>query len=236
VEESTVEHPSFGILAGMGPQSTGAFVDLVVDECRRQYGARHDIDFPKMMICSQPAPFYEDRPTDHAALEAATLSGLRDLEATEVDFLAMACHTVHIYHPKLAARLRKPLLDMVEIAARALPPTATTVALIAARPTVESGIYQRALSSRGFVVVDSGWQEEVDGLLGLVRRPSGVDELSTAWRGLLARVAATGADLALVACLDLTGVLAHAQQTIPIVDAARSLAAEIVRTWLALRG
>lgn len=92
-----MEKPSIGILAGMGPRSTGPFIDMVVTECQRQYGARDDIDFPKMMICSQPAPFYEDRPVDDAALEEAIRSGLQDLERTGVDFLAIACNTVHIY-------------------------------------------------------------------------------------------------------------------------------------------
>lgn len=55
--------PTVGILAGMGPRSTAPFIDLVVTEYQVQYGARVDIDFPKMMICSQPAPFYEGRPT-----------------------------------------------------------------------------------------------------------------------------------------------------------------------------
>jgi aspartate/glutamate racemase len=32
--------PIIGILAGMGPRSTGPFLDLIVDECQRQYGAR----------------------------------------------------------------------------------------------------------------------------------------------------------------------------------------------------
>ena len=48
-----------GILAGMGPRSTAPFVDLVVSECRNQYGARHDIDFPPMMILSWPTPFFD---------------------------------------------------------------------------------------------------------------------------------------------------------------------------------
>jgi aspartate racemase len=75
-----MEKPTIGVLAGMGPASTAPFLDLLLNECRRQYGAHHDIDYPKILICSQPAPFFHDRPNDHAAMVAATLSGLRDLE------------------------------------------------------------------------------------------------------------------------------------------------------------
>jgi len=54
-----------GILAGMGPKSTGPFVDTVVTGCQTIYGAKHDMDFPHMMIYSCPTPFYMDRPIDH---------------------------------------------------------------------------------------------------------------------------------------------------------------------------
>lgn len=47
---------SLGVLAGMGPRSTAPFIDMLVDECQKQYGARFDIDYPKMHIISLPTP------------------------------------------------------------------------------------------------------------------------------------------------------------------------------------
>lgn len=35
-----------GVFAGMGPKSTGPFVDKVVDQCQKIFGAINDIDFP----------------------------------------------------------------------------------------------------------------------------------------------------------------------------------------------
>lgn len=137
-----MEHPLIGILAGMGPRSTAPFIDMVVTECQRQYGARDDIEFPKIMICSQPAPFYEDRPVDHDVLEAAIRVGLEDLERTGADLLAIACNTAHVYFPSLTEAVKPPLLDMVSLTAEAMPAAAGTLGLIAARPTVESEIYQ----------------------------------------------------------------------------------------------
>lgn len=164
-----MKKPSIGILAGMGPRSTGPFIDMVVTECQRQYGARDDIDFPKMMICSQPAPFYEDRPVDHAALEEAIREGLLDLERTGVDFLAIACNTAHIYYPQLARSVKVPLLNMVEIALEALPGDTRKLALVAARPTVESEVYQAGIRARGLPLFEPEWQSEVDHLLGMTR-------------------------------------------------------------------
>ena len=146
--------PTIGILAGMGPRSTAPFLDLLVTACQEMYGARHDIDFPKMLICSQPAPFYQDRPIDHSALEAATLEGLKQLEYAGADFLAIACNTVHIYYPRLASAVSVPLLNIVELAVQAVPALTEMVGLVAARPTIDAGIFQEALRNAGHKVID----------------------------------------------------------------------------------
>lgn len=230
-----MKHPVIGILAGMGPRSTAPFVDLVVSECQRQYGARDDIDFPKMMICSQPAPFYEDRPVDHDAMEVAIRAGLLDLERSGADFLAIACNTAHVYFPRLAATVTRPLLDMVALTVEAVPATAGTVGLIAARPTVEAQIYQKALAERGFAVAPVGWQDEVDHLLGMTRSAADGEEFAQHWRALGSLLREAGADTAVIACLDLSAILPHAPADLQIVDAAQCLAGGIVRRWLQLR-
>ena len=231
-----MRQPLIGILAGMGPRSTAPFLDLVVTECQRQYGARDDIDFPKMMICSQPAPFYEDRPPDHAALEAAIREGLQDLERTGADFLAIACNTAHIYYPQLAASVSVPVLNMMDLTLAAVPETACKLALIAARPTVESGVYQEGELGRRFAWADSDWQEDVDHLLGATRTSTAPELFANLWSGLMEKVQAAEADTAVVACLDLSAILAHAPAGLPRVDASQCLAREIVRQWLIRRG
>lgn len=227
--------PILGILAGMGPRSTGPFVDLVVTECQRQYGARHDIDFPKMLICSQPAPFYEDRPPDHAALEAATREGLLHLERAGASFLAIACNTVHIYYDRLATAVNVPLLDMVALAVAAIPTSARRVALIAARPTVEADLYQKLLRQRAIDVVPLDWQTEVDQFLAATRTSTDPAEHARRWARLLTQAQAAAADTVLVACLDLSAVLAHAHTPLRLVDAAQCLAREIVSRYVVLR-
>lgn len=227
-----MEKPSIGILAGMGPRSTGPFIDLVVSECQRQYGARDDIDFPKMMICSQPAPFYEDRPVDHVSMEDAIRSGLQDLERTGVDFLAIACNTAHIYYPQLARSVKVPLLNMVEITLEAIPSAAQKVALIAARPTVESDVYQTGIRARGLPLFEPDWQSQVDHLLGMTRTSAAPQEFTRQWGVLTEAARAGGVDTLIVACLDLSAVVAHAKTDLRIVDAAECLAREIVKQWL----
>lgn len=230
-EERLMQKPAIGILAGMGPGSTAPFIDLLITECREQYGARDDIDFPAMMIYSLPTPFYPGRPIDHAAMEGAVLDGLRHLERTGVDFIAIACNTAHIYHPRLAEGIDRPLLNMVELALDGVPVSARGVAVVAARPTIESGIYQNGILKRGLKSIDPHWQIEVDHLLTATRSAPSETVIRGLWDGLMAKAESAGADTVLIACMDLSGISAHIRADLRIFDAGRCLAHEIVSQW-----
>jgi aspartate racemase len=227
--------PTIGILAGMGPRSTAPFVDMLVNECQRQYGARDDIDFPPMMIYSLPAPFYLDRPLDHAALRDAITAGLRRLAGTGVALIAMPCNTAHIFFDQLAAAIDIPLLNMVDLALAALPAGAGRIALLATRPTATARLYQDAIERSGRAVYhDETLQQGVDNLLRQIKSSTDAPATRAAWDALL-RDLAPRADAALLACTDLNAMRATGEPPLALVDATAILAAETVRAWRALR-
>ena len=224
--------PTIGILAGMGPRSTAPFVDLVIDECQRQYGAREDEEFPPMMIYALPAPFYLDRPLDQDALRKAIGAGLRRLASTGVAFVAMPCNTAHIFYDDLAAAIDVPLLNMVDEALRTVPTRTSRIALLATRPTVEAGIYQAALARAGLELASANDQQgQVDRLLAAIKSSSDRRAAEGMWRALLTDLAAGGVDTALLACTDLNAVSAATPSGIALLDATQCLAAATVREW-----
>jgi aspartate racemase len=225
-----------GVLAGMGPRSTAPFIDMLVDECQRQYGARYDIDFPPMLIYSLPTPFFVDRPIDHAALEAAVGAGLRKLEESGVAFIATPCNSAHIYFEQLASKLGVPLLNIVDEALGALPLASRVVALLATSPTVESRLYQDAIERAGArVLAGEAWQTRVDALILAIKSSADRAEACALWRDLIGGLEAAGADTLLLACTDLNAVSATADTRLSLVDATRCLAQATIRTWLAMR-
>jgi aspartate racemase len=226
-----VRPPTIGILAGMGPASTGPFVDRVVAQCRLQYGAKDDLDFPRMMIYSLPTPFYADRPVDHAAMASTLREGLRELERAGVDFVGIACNSAHVYFPELARSVRVPVLNMVEIALDVLPADARTIALLAARPTCESGIYQRGARARGREVVGGDWQARIDELLESLRDGASAPVLAALCERVVHEAEATGADTLLVACADLSALRGMLGSGLRVADATECLARELVRQW-----
>ena len=138
-----------GILAGMGPKSTGPFVDKTVDQCQKIYGAVNDIDFPHMMIYSCPTPFYIDKPLNHKDMEMAIINGAKRLEKTGVDFIAIPCNTAHVYFDQVKNSLSIPLLNMVEETIKRVPEHSKKVALFSYHPYRSIWYIPRGLSQRG---------------------------------------------------------------------------------------
>ncbi|AJH21330.1 MULTISPECIES: aspartate/glutamate racemase family protein [Bacillus] len=214
-----------GILAGMGPKSTGPFVDTVVAECQTIYGAKHDMDFPHMMIYSCPTPFYMDRPIDHAAMKKAIIEGAQKLESTGVDFIAMPCNTAHLYFEELQRSITIPILNIVDETLKAIPENTKRVALLATEATVQASIYQDGITKRDIEYIhNEQWQEMINQIITCIKGGE-IEEARKLW-SLLVLQLKDEVDTAIIACTDLNVVVSE-----DFVDSAQCLAKAVVRIY-----
>ncbi|HDR7896074.1 amino acid racemase [Bacillus pacificus] len=215
-----------GILAGMGPKSTGPFVDTVVAKCQTIYGAKHDMDFPHMMIYSCPTPFYMDRPIDHEAMKKAIIKGAQKLESTGVDFIAMPCNTAHLYFEELQQSLSIPILNIVDETLQAIPKNVKRVALLATEATVQAGIYQDGITKRDIEYIHhETWQEMINQIITYIKSGE-VEEARELWNALVLQLREV-VDTAIIACTDLNVVASE-----DFVDSSQCLAKAVVRMYV----
>ncbi|PGZ56292.1 amino-acid racemase [Bacillus anthracis] len=215
-----------GILAGMGPKSTGPFVDTVVAKCQTIYGAKHDMDFPHMMIYSCPTPFYMDRPIDHEAMKKAIIKGAQKLESTGVEFIAMPCNTAHLYFEELQRSLSIPILNIVDETLQAIPKNVKRVALLATEATVQAGIYQDGITKRDIEYIHhETWQEMINQIITYIKYGE-VEEARELWNALVLKLREE-VDTAIIACTDLNVVASE-----DFVDSSQCLAKAVVRMYV----
>ncbi|AXP00614.1 MULTISPECIES: aspartate/glutamate racemase family protein [Bacillus cereus group] len=215
-----------GILAGMGPKSTGPFVDTVVAECQTIYGAKHDMDFPHMMIYSCPTPFYMDRPIDHEAMKKAIIEGAQKLESTGASFIAMPCNTAHLYFEELQQSLSIPILNIVDETLKAIPETAKRVALLATEATAQSGIYQDGIAKRNIEYIHyEQWQESINQIISYIKGGE-IEKAHELWNTLVLQLR-DEVDTAIIACTDLNVVASE-----DFVDSSQCLAKAVVRMYV----
>lgn len=221
-----------GILAGMGPKSTGPFIDQVVTAFQSMTGAKNDIDFPPMMIYSLPTPFYVDRPIDHTLMEKTICNGLKKLEDCGVDFIAMPCNMAHLYFSKLQQCIQIPLLNMVSVTLNRIPRSAKKITILGTRLTVESQIYQKGLQKAHFACIERPlWQQKIDAMILSIKTSANLDLASALFSDLIKSFSEEGVDTILLACTDLSVMMKAVRSPIPMIDSSVCLAEAIVERW-----
>jgi aspartate racemase len=210
-------------------------VDKLLDECRAQYGARDDRDYPPLLIHSLGRGMPEGQ-VDLGALGREVTQGLARLEAAGAAFVALTGSTAHV-SPAQVPRPRVPVLDPAEEVRRALPRSARSVAILATRPTLETRHYQERWARTGLEVRhDPRWQPLVERLRRAVNEGSGERHARLIWRRLLRSVRSVPADAIVLCDPELNVGGASAVGALPIVDATRCLAAAAVLRWREILG
>jgi aspartate racemase len=229
---SSMHDRMIGILAGMGPRSTAPFIDAVVDQCQEIYGASFDKEFPKMMILSLPTPFYTDRPIDHEKMKRTIIGGLRELESTGVDFIAMPCNSAHVYYDDLASSIKVPLLNIIKETIANLGDGGPS-SLFGTRGTLASGLYQTGFEQ---AVVEfefhDDWQTKIDEVISFVKAGNVVTGAAQTWTADIREVKSAGVQKAVIACTDINAVLPFTETNMIFIDSTISLARAAVKKFL----
>ncbi len=227
---------SIGILAGMGPRSTTPFLELVLDQCQIQYGAKYDIDYPHIMIYSLPTPFYIDRKIDHTLMKDTITAGLIKLESTGADFIAMPCNSAHMYFDELKESIHIPLLNIVEETISCLPANKQRVTILATEMTVKSGLYQKGImaADHDFHFYEH-WQPKVNAVINAIKLKKDNKEIASLWEELIIEVKGHGIDSIIIACTDLSGMKNNIEYGLNIYDSSEALAKATVEMYLGER-
>jgi amino-acid racemase len=227
---------TIGILGGMGPKSTGPFIDQVISQFQAITGAKDDIDFPPIMIYSLPTPFYLDRPIDHKLMEKTICEGLKKLESCGVSFIAMPCNTAHLYFETLKNCIQVPLLNMISIALNAIQLPTKKIVILGTRPTIESHIFQKELTKKGLKYIQHPqWQKKIDELILRIKKENNPESLISIWESLATDLLYEQVDTVLLACSDLNIIFKHLTLPFKLVDSSLCLAKAIVNKWIELK-
>lgn len=231
-QESKITKPVIGILAGMGPKSTSPFLDKVIEQCQKQYGAINDIDFPHIIIYSLPTPFYVNQKIDDKDMEATILAGMKRLESMGVDFVSMPCNFAHKYFDSLQKNIKIPLLNIVHSTIKKTTKTSKRVTIFATSATIEAGIYQKIIKKQKIdLILREEWQHEIDQLVSGVKQGISQKELLIITKRLEKFLKEEKIDTIIIACTDITKI-SRTMKEFSIIDSSEALAEETVGKYL----
>ena len=213
-----------GVLGGMGPAATTAFMARV----QALTPAARDEDHIRLLVDVNPRV-----PNRHAEPEAAgrTLVGmaarLRDMGA---EVLGMPCNTAHAHVAAIRAASGLPFIDMVAETADAAATGGARRIGVLATPGGEA-LYVAALAARGLEMVrlEGADREAVMSAIFAVKAGDAGAGPKAEMARLAAALVAAGAEAVIAGCTEVPLLIGAADVAVPLIDSAEALAAACVR-------
>ncbi|UZD74802.1 aspartate/glutamate racemase family protein [Bacillus siamensis] len=220
-----------GILAGMGPRSTGPFLESVLDCCENLYGAKFDNDFPHMIIYSLPTPFHPKKAIDDSEMLKALKVGIDSLNNSNCSIIAIPCNVVHSYYKELCQMTHIPILNIIDETVNELEKEGNEVGLLATRGTVESNLYQEKLKLKGKNVFwNDEYQKRVDELILKTKTLGVCSKVTDEWKTIEDILLTEGINEVVCACTDLFFCTNHTK--LKIYDSSQILARRLVERYI----
>lgn len=214
---------TLGILGGMGPAATVAFL------ARVQALTPAEGDQDHIRIIADINPQVPDRNRAPDAAEAVLAGMALRLKDAGARVLAMPCNTAHAQ----AAGIRKaglPFIDMIaETTAVATAGGAKKIGVLAT-PGGEA-LYTRSLQATGAKIVRLGGADRTAfmGCVYAVKRGDTGEAPRAEMKRLAAALAAAGAEVVIAGCTEVPLLLGADEVSVPLVDSAEVLAAACVK-------
>lgn len=214
---------TIGLIGGMSWESTVTYYQIINTYVKEKLGGFHS---SKCVLYSVDFAEFESRMAAGAWAEAAEILGDAAvfLERAGADFILICTNTLHKVFDLVAARVSVPLLHIADAAADALDARGfKTVALFGTKYTMQQDFYRARLADRGFQVLvpDEEDMDEINRIifeelcLGTIR-----DESRRAYVEIIKKLAALGAEAAILGCTEIGMLVSPTDSETPLFDTA----------------
>ena len=151
-----------GVLGGMGPEASATFYLSLIKLFQTELKARHNFEYPEMMIHNIPSPDNVEAGVDDE-LKDYLLNSVELLEKSGMQLLAIPCNSAHVHIEAVTAASKVTVMNILEETAHAVSRAKINrVLLLGTETTLKKGIYVPHLEQRNIeVVVPSPDHQEV---------------------------------------------------------------------------
>ena len=201
---------AIGIIGGMGPMATQLFYKLVTEHTV----AEKDQDHINLVILSDSS-----MPDRTGAILAGEYEGPYDqmledakiLENLGCKGIAITCNTAHFFADMIADKIGIPILHMIKGTAAAVAEECPggKVGIMATDGTVQTGLYQKALTEQGlepFTPCEEIQKEVMHQIYDRIKNGQNYDAES--WKKIEAEYKVAGCSKVLLACTELSVIKA----------------------------
>jgi len=223
-------HVMVGVLGGMGPDATVAFMQRVIDATP----AEDDIDHVHMLVDNNPKVPSRIKALidgDGESPGPVIAEMAHRLEKAGASFLVMPCNTAHYYWKDAQDAVKIPVWHIVE---RTLDTIAhrwpgARVGMLCSPALRKIGLYEGFAEKRGLMLAYPQDEEAVLGVIRAVKRGQGhYPETLNAFSRAARDLGEQQVDVLVLACTELSVIADELDTPIPVVDTLQVLADDVV--------
>jgi aspartate racemase len=213
---------TIGLIGGMSWESSAEYYRLINQETKRRLGGHHNA--PSIMVTVDFAEVERlQREGQWTELGGMLAGAARQLERNGAGVVVLCTNTMHKLSDCITGAVRIPMLHIADAVAGAIRRSAKKrVALLGTRFTMEQPFYSERMRERFGVetIIPAAADRQVvhDIIYGELCHGVIRDESRAAYREIIARLAAEGAEGVVLGCTEIGLLISQADSEIPVYD------------------
>lgn len=208
-----------GILGGMGPYASCDWYKKILDICQRKFNLSQDYEYPEINIISVQMSGWSERGIEDSELaKACLMKGVDKLTQLRMDYIIIACNTVHFYFDDIQHRTVIPVINMIDFCCSSLPKN-KKVSVLSSQTTSQLNLYSDGLANKNIdeIKLPKSNQSDVNSAVLLCQRGkfSDAKKILTKLVGILRK---EGADIVVLGCTELPLAINQEDSDVLLVD------------------
>ena len=200
-------YKKIGIIGGMGPETTVAFYQEIIRFFQKERGARHNFEFPEMLVHNVPSPDNVEVGVDDELRDYLVRSACI-LQDAGMDFIVIPCNSAHVHIDAVIEAVGIPVLNILQESAKAISAGGVSgVLLLGTKSTLNYGLYNGYMERAGipYTIPDEADRDEITRVIMHVCDGSVNQEVRDRLEAVIARY--PSADGVVLGCTELPLVL-----------------------------
>lgn len=214
----TVQLKPFGILGGMGPGATAAFLDRFVRSLHKKTGATLNHEFPAITVQTAPAADYINDQENLAPFLSQLQQAFDVFAYAGAHFAVVPCNTAHLYLP-LKGDEKVPVLSLLKVVENHQGFRNKRVLHLATGQTISCDLYGDIFRKQAATPVfpEEVDQKELHSIIWAANAGVAHDDNALASR-LYGLINKYEVDIVFIACTELSLVRNACRETLEIID------------------
>jgi aspartate racemase len=227
-----MKYKKLGILSGMGPDVTAAFVNRIINFTPANCEQEH---IPLLIYHNPQIPDRTSAILNHTESPVPEMKRcLSALVDAGMEILAIPCNTAHYYYNELQNAVQVPIIHLIKTVVSeciTINKNLKTVGLLATSGTVATGLYQNEFKQNNVEVIlpSKHNQNEIMRLIYDIKARKSLHPITNQFIKIAKKLADDSAEIILIGCTDISSVLSQNDISIPLTDSLDVLAEESVK-------